>query len=738
MSSRPYKPGPDADMYDDQEYSNEYQHHGAPGYDSYHSRKDNSRSPPRGHAPGRPYDSEYPERAYRDERNQYDNRYKLRYDREILSSPRREKRGRYTDRDREGYRSPVRGRSRSRSPHHGAPLNRTIIFEGLPLDMTQEDISKELQNSLRVEGVEEIRLIKDKRTGISRGFAFAQFFTLPEAKRFLEEHYPSVSFYGPLQASEPTKVRIAYSREKNDQERTSKHEDDWKCDVCYTLNYSYRMMCFKCNGPRTIPTAHGVVMSQGNVSSYSGFATTGDSDASPDETASQFLLLRGLEPGVTEELLAKGVSKLYKTKASASADVHTAKKTKISSTSADASLGAKEGSLRRVLMIRDRKTNDSWRYGFAEFASVEDAQNALAKYNATDKFTISSKPVMVSYIHAGVFVPVLDVLNEEAARFTFSPLSNSAVNLMYWDTTAYASELSTVLPEAPVKKMNNERARLASAAANEGLVGGKDGEFRSKKRKIEKDSAASTKKVVAPHLQFWTNRHNEIHGLPAKDFEDNESDSTAAIAKSTSEPIADAPPTQSYADMDRKCCILCSRQFKTEAEVNKHERISQLHRDNTKNEELVSKALAKLKKSASDSTSPENSAYRDRAKERRQAFNQPKQPAAQHNKSRTSSSMTSSPSQKEEDNEPVAPAQSKGAALLGKMGWNAGEGLGAQGTGRTEAIATELYTQGVGLGAEGGKLGDAMMEAERQTKGDYKAFVGRTKEKAKERYETLG
>lgn len=473
---------------------------------------------------------------------------------------------------------------------------------------------------------------------------------------------------------------------------------------------------------------------QSNVSSYSGFATTGDSDVSPDETASQFLLLRGLEPGVTEDLLAKGVRKLYKTKANTSGDIHSAKKTKIASTSGDASLGAKNGSLRRVLLIRDRKNNESWRYGFAEFASVEDAQNALSKYNAMEKFTISSKPVMVSYIHAGVFVPVLDVLTEETARFTFSPLSNSAVNLTYWDATAYASELSTVLPEEPVKPIDGERNRLATAAANEGPVVGKDGEPKSKKRKIEKDpSAVSNKKVVAPHLKFWTNRHNEIHGLPAKDFEENESDSTAAIAKSKSEPITDDPPNESYANLERKCCFLCSRQFKTVAEVHKHERISQLHRDNLKNEELVSKALIKLKKSATDSTSSENSAYRDRAKERRQAFNQPKQPASQHNKSKAPS-----PSSKEEENELTAPAQSKGAALLGKMGWSAGEGLGAQGNGRIEAIATDIYTQGVGLGAEGGKVGDAMKEAERQTKGDYKAFVGRTKEKAKERYETLG
>ncbi|KAM3068477.1 hypothetical protein ACMFMF_009294 [Clarireedia jacksonii] len=590
-------------------------------------------------------------------------------------------------------------------------------------------ISNELQNRLKIEGIEEIRLIKDKRTGQSRQFGFAQFYTLPEARRFLEECEPSgtISFYGSAQA-EPTKVRVAYSREKNDQERPGKNEDDWKCDVCFKINYAHRALCFKCNAPRTRSTAHGVVVTQGNMSSFSGFATTGDSDASPDDTASQFLLFRGLEPGVTEELLAKGVYKLYKTKSTTPTDSQPVKKTKISSTSNDASLGAREGSLQRVLLVRDRKTNDSWRYGFAEFGSVEDAQNALAKYKATDKFTISSKPVLVTYIHAGVFVPVLQLLDEGSAKFTFSPLSNSAARLMYWDEAAYVNEFSTMLPEPPAKRKESERDRLAAAAAKEGLVTGKEGESRSNKRKIEKETATSSKKIFAPHLQFWTNRHAELHGLPAKEFDGNAPDSDSSSPKNSTavETGSDAPPSQSFADLERKCCLLCSRQFKTVAEVKKHEQISQLHRDNMKNDDLVNKALAKLKKTSS--SDPSSAAYRDRAKERRQAFNQPKQPAAQHNK----------PKEKDEEEETQAPVQSKGAALLGKMGWNVGEGLGAQGTGRKEAIQTELYTQGVGLGAEGGKAGDAVKEAERETRGGYKAFVGRTREKAKERYESLG
>ncbi|TVY43698.1 putative RNA-binding protein [Lachnellula occidentalis] len=569
------------------------------------------------------------------------------------------------------------------------------LAAGRSLDL---QILNELRQSFRLEGLEEVRLIKDKRTGVSRQFAFAQFVGIPEARRFLEQYYPTVALYGAYlnqsTTTQPAQIRIAFSRD--DRDKSGKSEDDWRCEVCYASNFSTRTLCYRCNAPRTRATAHGVVVAQGNISSFSGFAATGDSDASPDGTASQFLLLRGLEPGVNEELLAKGAIKLYRTKATTTTlpgDAPVAKKTKIASTSNDSSMGAKDGSLRRVLLVRDRQSNDSWKYGFAEFNTVEDAQAAMTKYKASEKFTISSKPVMVSYIHAGVFVPVLHPLGEEFANFTFSPLSNAAIKLMYWDEAAYASEYVIATADRPTvsKNQETEHAKLAAAAASEGLVApGKEGEPRSKKRKVEKDA-----KIVAPHLKFWTNKHAEIHGVPAKNVDVTTDTAQMEPVPKLEEEVAESPPGQTFADLERKCCLLCSRQFKTEAEVIKHERISQLHRDNAKDEKLVAKALAKMRKS-SESVS-ENSAYRDRAKERRQAFNQPKQPAAQHNRPKASGTV---PTKTEEE----TPVTSKGAALLGKMGWTAGEGLGAQGSGRTDAITTELYAQGVGLGAQGGKL----------------------------------
>ena len=98
----------------------------------------------------------------------------------------------------------------------------------------------------------------------------------------------------------------------------------------------------------------------------------GDNDAATESQPSQFLLFRGLEPSVSEELFAKGVAKLYRPHSASNENTSSNPKkgAKVASTTGDANLGAREGSIRRVLLVRDRKTNESWRFGFAEFANV--------------------------------------------------------------------------------------------------------------------------------------------------------------------------------------------------------------------------------------------------------------------------------------------------------------------------------------------------------------------------------
>ena len=96
---------------------------------------------------------------------------------------------------------------------------------------------------------------------------------------------------------------------------------------------------------------------------------------------SQFLLFRELAEGVGEEMLAKGVQKLLAP--SPNSAEHTQGGPKNGATVVED--GAREGSVKRVLLIRDRRTDESWRFGFVEFAGVEVVTSfstkATAMYN---------------------------------------------------------------------------------------------------------------------------------------------------------------------------------------------------------------------------------------------------------------------------------------------------------------------------------------------------------------------
>lgn len=84
---------------------------------------------------------------------------------------------------------------------------------------------------------------------------------------------------------------------------------------------------------------------------------------------------------MTEELLAKGVAKLYRPNSEGTPG-NQKKGAKVASTTGDSNLGARDGSIRRVLLVRDRRSNESWRYGFAEFATIQVCRFKLMVFRA--------------------------------------------------------------------------------------------------------------------------------------------------------------------------------------------------------------------------------------------------------------------------------------------------------------------------------------------------------------------
>ncbi|XP_071178844.1 uncharacterized protein [Mytilus edulis] len=97
--------------------------------------------------------------------------------------------------------------------------------------------------------IERVHIVRDKKTGKSRGYAFVEYKTLEDAVK-AKEHLHG----GHVEGKEIT-VEFSKSKVKGQDSQgsgTSK-PDHWKCQVsgCGNMNFPIRKRCSKCNAPRT-------------------------------------------------------------------------------------------------------------------------------------------------------------------------------------------------------------------------------------------------------------------------------------------------------------------------------------------------------------------------------------------------------------------------------------------------------------------------------------------------------
>ncbi|XP_020532017.1 SUPPRESSOR OF ABI3-5 isoform X2 [Amborella trichopoda] len=348
---------------------------GSDDYDSRHRTPHQARDGSR----ERDYDyrrHEYDSDLERDGRNSSWRRRDRERDRRGLSreryqSPPRRQRERsrsygYDDRDRS--RSP-RGRSRGRSYREGshddgrydrserrrdrddrrhhenlsvAP-SATLVVKGLSQKTTEEDLYQILAEwgPLR-----HVRIIKERNSGLSRGFAFIDFPSVEAARSMMD----GVGDDGLVvdgrrlffEYSKPTGSTGGHSSPKAGNYKSSSMPSDWMCVVCGCVNFARRTSCFQCNEPRTDDAPAADVAS----SNPTPVGKKG-SEAGPTHV----LVVRGLDENADEEMLRYEFSK--------------------------------HAPIKDLRLVRDKFTHVSRGFAFVHFHSVDDATKALEATNGT-------------------------------------------------------------------------------------------------------------------------------------------------------------------------------------------------------------------------------------------------------------------------------------------------------------------------------------------------------------------
>ncbi|CAO3608717.1 unnamed protein product [Cunninghamella blakesleeana] len=240
-----------------------------------------------------------------------------------------------------------------------------------------------------------------------------------------------------------------------------------------------------------------------------------------------------------------------------------------------------------------------------------------------------------------------------------------------------------------------EESSTASTITNNTSI---ESDLDKKRKRSDKDNFSLASKKVHLHLERWNQKHEE---LVSKDKEKKEENSLETTSDNTME---------DFADYTLMACLLCQRKFKTPNDISRHQALSELHKKNSKNPVAIEKARAKkqqLNQSSNVEINQEQenttlpTSYRNRAAERRHAYNQPETPTPIKHSHTSESAKRQQQKQQTHEHVSISNPMSDnnlGAKLMKQMGWKKGEGLGKEGSGIVNPIMAERYSPGAGLG----------------------------------------
>ncbi|XP_068109037.1 RNA-binding protein 5 isoform X2 [Hyperolius riggenbachi] len=113
--------------------------------------------------------------------------------------------------------------------------SKTIMLRGLPINITENDIREVVETFEGPQPVD-VRLMK-RKTGLSRGFAFVEFYHLQDATSWMEANQKKLVIQGKSIAMHYSNPRPKF--------------EDWLCNKCGLYNFRRRLKCFRCGAAKT-------------------------------------------------------------------------------------------------------------------------------------------------------------------------------------------------------------------------------------------------------------------------------------------------------------------------------------------------------------------------------------------------------------------------------------------------------------------------------------------------------
>uniref|UniRef100_A0A8C5WZS2 RNA binding motif protein 10 n=1 Tax=Laticauda laticaudata TaxID=8630 RepID=A0A8C5WZS2_LATLA len=636
-----------------------------------------------------------------------------------------------------------------------------IMLRMLPQSATESDIRAQLQ----AHGFQprEVRLMRNKASGQSRGFAFVEFNHLQDATRWMEANQHSLSILG-------QKVSMHYSDPK------PKINEDWLCSKCGVQNFKRREKCFKCGIPRSeaeqklppggrldqLVALSGRELSQGLLPLPQPYQVSAALSTQPTtpmsepcaENANDTIILRNLNPHSTMDSILSSLAP-YAVLSSSNVRVIKDKQTQLNRGFAFIQLSTivEAAQLLQILQALHPPLNID-----GKTINVEFAKGSKRDLSSSDGNRISAASVARNKKEGKRKEAVPDVSTyqyDESSGYYYDPLTG-----LYYDPNSqyyYNAQMQQYL------YWESERCTYIPAsdqAADSHKDGSGSGGGSSKEGKEKKEKhKTKTAQQIAKDMERWARSLNKQKENFKNSFqpvssirEDERRESATAdagyailekkgalaerqhssmdLSKFTGDDRLSPPrglvaaysgesdseeEQEKAADREEKltdwhklACLLCRRQFPSKEALIRHQQLSGLHKQNLeihRRAHLSEQELEALEKNDMEMK------YRDRAAERREKYGVPEPPEP---KKRKYSAVTPATVDFEQPTRDGLGSDNIGSRMLQAMGWKEGSGLGRKKQGIVTPIEAPTRVRGSGLGARGSSYGAVASESYRE------------------------